>query len=97
MNINLMMQQAKKMQEELETKKKELSKKEFVVEKQGITVVMMGDRKLKSVTINDVLIDPEDKDILEDLTVIAINEAIDKINEAEAEIQSSAMPSGMPF
>ena len=97
MNINLMMQQAKKMQEELETKKKELSKKEFVVEKQGITVVMMGDRKLKSVAINDVLIDPEDKDILEDLTVIAINEAIDKINEAEAEIQSSAMPSGMPF
>ncbi len=97
MNINAMMQQAKKMQAELEKKKAELSKKEFTVEKQGITVVMMGDRKLKSVTINEILIDPEDKDILEDLTVIAVNEAIDLVNEAEDEIQSSSVPNGMPF
>jgi len=97
MNINMMMQQAKKMQAEIEAKKAQLSKQEFIVEKQGITVVMMGNKKLKSVTINDILIDPEDKDILEDLTVIAINEAIDKVNEAEEELQSSAIPSGMPF
>ena len=96
MNINAMMQQAKKMQEQIEKQKKELSKKEFKVEKQGVTIFATGDKKIQRIDINEALIDPEDKDIIEDLMVIAFNELIEQIEEAEEQIKSSAMP-GMPF
>lgn len=96
MNINLMMQQAKKMQAEMEQQKKLLDKKEFVVEKQGVTVTVMGNKKISSIVVDDILVDPEDKDILEDLIVIAINEAMDII-DAEIEASTPQAPMGMPF
>ena len=96
MNINAMMAQAKKMQAEIEKGKAELAAKEFTVEKQGVTLVVTGDRKIKSININEILVDPEDKDILEDLMVIAFNDAMDMISEAEAALAPS-MPAGMPF
>ena len=96
MNINLMMQQAKKMQAEMEVAKKELEKKEFKVEKQGVTLVVMGNKRVKSIDINEVLVDPEDKDILEDLMIIAFNDAIEMIEEEEAANAPQA-PGGMPF
>ena len=96
MNINLMMQQAKKMQADMEAAKKELDKKEFKVEKQGVTLIMMGNKKIKSIDINEILVDPEDKDILEDLMIIAFNEAIEMIEEEEASNAPQA-PAGMPF
>ena len=96
MNINLMMQQAKKMQEEMETAKKELAKKEFTVEKQGVTLVITGDKRIKSIDINEILVDPEDKDMLEDLMVIAFNDAMELI-EAEEAAAAPQAPAGMPF
>ncbi len=96
MNMNAMMAQAKKMQAEMEEAKALLAVKEFKVEKQGVTVVVLGNKKIKSLTINEVLVDPEDKDILEDLTVIAINEAMELIDE-EIEASTPSMGRGMPF
>lgn len=96
MNINAMMAQAKKMQAEMEKSKAELDAKEFKVEKQGITVVVLGNRRVKSVDINEILIDPDDKEMLEDLVIIAINEANELIDQAEAATKASAVP-GMPF
>ena len=96
MNINLMMQQEKKMQEEMETAKKELAKKEFTVEKQGVTLVITGDKRIKSIDINEILVDPEDKDMLEDLMVIAFNDAMELI-EAEEAAAAPQAPAGMPF
>ena len=96
MNMNLMMQQAKKMQEEMEKGKAELAKKEFVVEKQGVTLTVLGNKRIKTININEILVDPEDKDILEDLMVIAFNDAMSMIEEAE-EANSPQMPAGMPF
>lgn len=96
MNINAMMAQAKKMQAEMEKATAELMKKEFKVEKQGITVVVMGNRKIKSVDINEILIDPDDKDILESMIIIAINEAMEMIMDEEEKLKPQ-MPSGMPF
>ena len=74
----------------------ELDKKEFKVEKQGVTLIMMGNKKIKSIDINEILVDPEDKDILEDLMIIAFNEAIEMIEEEEAASAPQA-PNGMPF
>lgn len=79
-----MMAQAKKMQADMEKAKAALHAKEFLVEKQGIKVVVMGSRKIKSVDINEALIDPDDKDIIEGLIIVAINEAMDKITAEEA-------------
>lgn len=84
MNLQAMMAQAKKMQADMEKAKAELHKKEFVVEKQGIKVIVMGTKKIKSIDINEALIDPEDKDIIEGLIIVAINEAMDKISAEEA-------------
>ena len=80
MNMKSMMAQAKKMQAEMEKKQNEIYKKEFLVEKQGIKVILYGNKKIKSINVNKALIDPEDKEILEDLIIIAINEAIDNID-----------------
>ena len=96
MNINAMMAQAKKLQAEMEKSKAELDAKEFKVEKQGITVVVLGNRKVKSIDINEILIDPDDKEMLEDLVIIAINEANELIDAASESSKSAAMP-GMPF
>ncbi len=95
MNMNLMMQQAKKMQEEMEKGKRELAKQEFTIEKQGVTLVIFGNKVIKSIDINEILVDPEDKDILEDLMIIAFNDAIKMVEEAE-EALTPSQP-GMPF
>ena len=96
MNINAMMAQAKKMQAEMEKAQAEIEKKEFVVEKQGTKVTMLGNFKIKKIEINEVLIDPEDKDLLEDMVLITVNEAIELV-QAEKENAAPKMPTGMPF
>ena len=96
MNIQAMMQQAKKMQKELEEKKNELKAKEFKIEKQGIELTIKGDRTISKLKIHDALIDIEDKDTLEDMIIITINEANKLISEKEDEIQPNS-PTGMPI
>lgn len=96
MNIAAMMAQAKKMQAEIEKKQKELADKEFVIEKQGVKITLLGNRRIKNINVNEVLIDPDDKELLEDLITIAINEGQDLIDQEEEKLKP-AMPSGMPF
>ncbi len=97
MNINAMMQQAKKMQADMEAKQKELDAKEFTIEKQGVTIIIKGDRTIQSVKINEFLIDPDDAETLEDMIVIAINAANAKVTEEEDKISASTSNAGMPF
>ncbi|NQZ29437.1 MAG: YbaB/EbfC family nucleoid-associated protein [Mycoplasmatales bacterium] len=97
MNINAMMQQAKKMQAEMEAKQAELNKKEFLIEKQGISIVIMGDRTIKSVKINEALVDEDDVETLEDMVIIAMNAANAKIDEEQAAISPQQAGMGMPF
>ena len=88
MNMNEMLKRAKKMQEQAAIEEAEIAKKEFTVEKQGIKVVLLGTRKIKSIKFNEVLIDPDDPELLEDLTMLAINEAIELIDDEYAELNS---------
>lgn len=92
MNIKSMMAQAKKMQAQVEENQKKLEKQEFTIKKQGITIVMSGSRKLLQVDINNALIDPDDKETLEDMIIIAVNEGLEQI----AEIEKQNMPN-MPI
>ena len=100
MNMQQMMAQAQKMQRELKKAQAELAQKEFVVSKGGaVTVTVMGSKEVKSVQIDKDSLDPENKEMLEDLIAIAINEALEKIAEEEEAINEriTGQPGGFGF
>ncbi|MBR6133486.1 MAG: YbaB/EbfC family nucleoid-associated protein [Bacilli bacterium] len=80
MNMQALMQQAQKMQRDITKKKDELNKKEFTGTSEMVDVVFTGDKKLSSVKIK-VDIEPDDKDVLEDMITIAVNDAMEKIDK----------------
>lgn len=86
-NINQLMRQAQKMQEDMERAKKELEETEFTSSVGGgmVEVKMMGNRSLKSITIKPEVVDPDDVEMLEDLVVSAVNDALGQISRKEKE------------
>ena len=97
MNINALMQQAQKMQREMTKKQKELESKEFEFTSNGgaIKIKMLGSKQITSLEIDEDLIDPSEKDMLQDMLMIAINEAINKIEEEASAIMGN-MAGGFP-
>lgn len=90
MNMQQMLMQAQKMQRELQKAQDELKKKQFTVSKGGaVTVVVLGDKSVKSVSIDPDAFDPDNKEMVEEMITMAINEAIQKIGAEEAEINES--------
>lgn len=92
MNMNMLMQQAQKMQRELERKKKEIEEKLFSFESNGgaIKLDIYGNKRVEKITIDEDIISPDDKDMLEDMIKIAINEGLSKIDEEMDKAISSA-------
>ena len=87
MNMQQMMIQAQKMQRELKKALDELAKQEFSVNKSGaVTIVMMGDGSLKSIDIDEDAFDKDNKDMLQDLIVLGVNELQEKIEAAKEEV-----------
>ena len=97
MNINALMQQAQKMKNQMEKKQREIEAKEFEVSSNGgaIKVKMLGSKQLTGLEIDKDLIDPEDKEMLEDMLMVAINEAINKIDEEVSAVMGS-VTGGLP-
>ena len=90
MNMQQMIIQAQKMQREMQKKQAELEAQEFTVSKGGaVTVVVKGDKSIVSVSIDKDAMDPDNKEMVEELIALAINEAIEQIKAKEAEISSS--------
>lgn len=90
MNMQQMLMQAQKMQREMQKKQAELEAQEFTVSKGGaVTVVVKGDKSIVSVSIDKDAMDPDNKEMVEELIALAINEAIEQIKAKEAEISSS--------
>ena len=80
-----MMAQAQKMQRELQKAMRELEEKEFTFSKGGaVTVKMYGSGQVISVNIDEDAFDKDNKEMVEDLIVMAINEGLEAI-EAEKE------------
>jgi DNA-binding YbaB/EbfC family protein len=90
MDMNMLMRQAQNMQRQLEKKKKEVEEKEFVVTSNGgaITVTIMGNKKVNKIEIDEDLLD--DKDMLQDLLTVAINEAIKKVDDEMSKVMNEA-------
>lgn len=85
MNIAKMMQQATKMQSDMKSMQERLKTTEVQAETAGINVVMLGNGLVKSLSIDPSLIDPADKETLEDTVIAALNKARDKMEEMVAE------------
>ena len=83
MNMNAIMQQARKMQEQMEKAQQELENAEVVGKAGGemVQITMTGKKELKSVKLNKNAVDPDDVEMLEDLLVVAFNDAIAKADE----------------
>ena len=87
MNMQQMMIQAQKMQRELKKALDELAKQEFSVNKGGaVTITMMGDGSLKSVEIDDEAFEKDNKEMIQDLIVMGVQELSEKIEEAKADV-----------
>ena len=85
MNMQQMLAQAQKMQRELQKAMNELKEKEFVINKNGMVVVTVtGDKEVKSIDIDNDAMDVDNKDMVQESIVLALNEAFAKI-DAEAE------------
>ena len=95
-----MMAQAQKMQRELKKAQAELAQKEFVISKGGaVTVTVLGSKEIKSIQIESDAFDPDNKEMIEDMIALAINEAIQKIEEESEAINEriTGQPGGFGF
>lgn len=100
MNINQLMQQAQKMQKDMAKAQKELDEKLFEFTSNGgaIKLSIYGNRRVEKIEIDKDAVDPEDKEMLEDMIKIAINDAMEAIDKENEKLQAK-LSSGMrmPF
>ena len=91
MNINALMQQAQRMQQQMQKKQKEIESKEFEFTSNGgaIKIKMLGSKEMTSLEIDEDLIDKDEKEMLQDMLMVAINEAINKIDEEVSAVMGS--------
>ena len=85
-NMGNMMKQMQKMQKQMEDTQKELEQKEIEVTAGGgaIKAVVNGKKELLSIKIDESVVDPEDIEMLEDLVLAAVNEALRKAEDMMA-------------
>ncbi len=86
MNMNNLMKQAQKMQKQMEEAQKELETKEYEVTSGGgaVKIKMSGKKEITAVEIKPEVVDPDDIEMLQDLIMTAVNEAIRQADEAAA-------------
>ncbi len=82
MNIQAMMKQAQSLQKEMMQIKEEIDKTEFIGESALVKVTVLGTKKVIKVEINRDEVDIDDLEILEDMILIAINDANQKVDDA---------------
>jgi len=82
-NMNNLMKQAQKMQKDMERVQEEVHQKTVEVTAGGgaITVVVSGKKELVKIDIKPEVVDPEDVEMLQDLILASVNEAIRKADE----------------
>ena len=101
MNIGKLMKEAKKMQEEMERSQVELASKDFEASAGGgaVMVKVSGSKEIKDISIKKDVVDPDDVEMLQDLIITCVNEALRKVDQAQAasmpNIPGMNMPGGM--
>lgn len=102
MNMNNLMKQAQKMQKQMEKMQAELEEKTIETTAGGgaVKIVISGKKEIKQIKINPEVVDPDDIEMLEDLVLSAVNEAIRQVEEMSASEMSKItgglnMPGGL--
>ena len=87
MNLGNLMKEAKKMQADMEKSQAELATKEFEASSGGgaINVKVSGEKVIKEIKIKPEVVDPEDVEMLEDLILTCVNEALRQVDSAQAQ------------
>ncbi|HIS80907.1 MAG TPA: YbaB/EbfC family nucleoid-associated protein [Candidatus Scatomonas merdavium] len=82
-NMNNLMKQAQRMQRQMEENQKALEEKEFTATAGGgvVEVTVSGKREVTKVQLKEEVVDPDDIEMLEDLIMAAVNEALRKVEE----------------
>lgn len=100
-NMNSMIRQAQKMQQDMLKAQEELEAKTYEAGAGGgvVTATVSGKKELVSVAIDPEAVDPEDVEMLQDLIVAAVNEALRKAEEASNELMGKMTGGlgGLPF
>lgn len=81
MNMQALMKQAQNLQKDMMKAKEEIDKTEFVGENSLVKITMKGSKEVIKVEILDKSLSNDDMDMLEDMILLAINDANKKIDE----------------
>lgn len=98
MNMQNIMKQAQKMQKDMEKKQAELAAKDFTGSSAQdlVTATLSGDRKVKAISFNPAVVDPDDLETLADMTAQAVNKALEQIDQ-ETQKTMGALAEKLPF
>ena len=82
-NFNDMLKKAQKMQEEMRIAQEELELREFTAAAGGgvVTATVSGKKEIVNLTIKPEAVDPEDVEMLQDLVISAVNEALRQVED----------------
>ncbi len=98
-NMQAVLKQAQKMQEDMAAKQAELEEREYDISAGGgvVNVKINGKKEILSVKLTEEIVDPDDIETLEDLIVAAVNEAIKKVETiSQEEMQKITGSVGIP-
>ena len=87
MNMASMMKQAQQMSRRVQELQEELEKKEYEISSGGgaVKIVIGGDKQIKSLKISSEIVDPEDIEMLEDIILAGVNEAVKTVEDSSAQ------------
>ncbi len=96
-NMQQLMRQAQKMQEKMTQAQEELDAREYEASAGGgmVTCKVSGKREIISLTIKPEAVDPDDVEMLQDMIMAAVNEALRTGEKTREEVMSSMAPAGM--
>ena len=85
-NMQAMIRQAQKMQEDMAAKQEELDAREYEIKAGGgvVTVKINGKKEILSIDIDPEIVDPDDVETLQDILVAGMNEAIKRVEDTNS-------------
>ncbi len=86
-NMQAMLRQAQKMQEDMAAKQEELNEREYTVSAGGgvVSVKINGKKEILAIDLEPEIVDPDDIETLSDILVAAVNEAIKRVEDTNSE------------
>jgi len=99
-NMNNLMKQAQKMQRQMEENQKELEEKEFTATAGGgaVEITVSGKKEVTKIKLDQEVVDPDDVEMLEDLIMAAVNDALKQADDfSQSSMSKFTGGMGLPF